>query len=611
MGVDDAKVETSVKRISELPGVVYFEIEERHFRGDTVSVVSSLTVFEFDDDSKIRRLRVYLQQPRDATIFSPVGRGTVGPAAAAAPKRLVVETHDEGVRDRTADGGDEHRRLHAALGADVVADQQGPNTVHDVAEHLVLGEEPGDHGIAQDGAHRVPAVDGEIDDALDEGVAASRRGGFALGGVDDRRHPRQLGFRGRQHDLVLGGVLVVHRRLRHADLVGDHLQRRPTDAVLREQPDRRGDDAGLGRARRDQRLAGLARSSRRSRCDATRGPVLSSRSASGASPAWAHRRRSCEADQRAKEFGCAPQMGERPWLAGGQPCRGSARGTKRAVLRAVAVAFVAVIALDQAGCEPRPDVLIGAGDIAECGKTGDSLTAGLVTNISGEVVTFGDLAYEDGTAREFRDCYGPTWGQQRLADRTRRRATTSTTPPGPTGTSTTSARRAGPDRRGIYHFDKGGLAHLLAEQPGATSPPERPMCGPTPGGGGASPAYWHKPLRSSGRHGSTGAVAPLWRALYDVGGDLGAQRARPRPTSGSPSSVGPDCPECRWHAARSSSAPVAPGTTPSVRPAARLAGAEQHLVRGDRGPDCGRPPSDGTSGPIAGHTFTDSGTGAC
>ena len=59
-----AKFETSVKRISELPGVVYFEIEERHFRGDTVSVVNSLTVFEFDDDARIRRLRVYLQQPR-------------------------------------------------------------------------------------------------------------------------------------------------------------------------------------------------------------------------------------------------------------------------------------------------------------------------------------------------------------------------------------------------------------------------------------------------------------------------------------------------------------------------------------------------------------------
>ena len=59
-----ARFETTAKRISELPGVVYFEIEERHFRGDTVSVVNSLTVFEFDDDARIRSLRVYLQQPR-------------------------------------------------------------------------------------------------------------------------------------------------------------------------------------------------------------------------------------------------------------------------------------------------------------------------------------------------------------------------------------------------------------------------------------------------------------------------------------------------------------------------------------------------------------------
>ena len=56
--------ETTVRRISELPGVVYFEIEERHLRGDAVTVVSSLTVFEFDEDGKICHLRVYLQQPR-------------------------------------------------------------------------------------------------------------------------------------------------------------------------------------------------------------------------------------------------------------------------------------------------------------------------------------------------------------------------------------------------------------------------------------------------------------------------------------------------------------------------------------------------------------------
>jgi hypothetical protein len=58
------KFETTVRRISELPGRVYFEIEERHFRSGNVHVVNSMTVFEFDEDGKIRHLDVYLQQAR-------------------------------------------------------------------------------------------------------------------------------------------------------------------------------------------------------------------------------------------------------------------------------------------------------------------------------------------------------------------------------------------------------------------------------------------------------------------------------------------------------------------------------------------------------------------
>jgi hypothetical protein len=56
--------ETTVKRISELPGLVYFEIEERHIRNQRAHVVNSMTVFEFDDHAKIRHLSVYLQQPQ-------------------------------------------------------------------------------------------------------------------------------------------------------------------------------------------------------------------------------------------------------------------------------------------------------------------------------------------------------------------------------------------------------------------------------------------------------------------------------------------------------------------------------------------------------------------
>jgi hypothetical protein len=59
-----ATFETTVRRVSELPGLVYFEIEERHLRGGDVTVVNSLTVFAFDDAGKIRHLDVYLQQAR-------------------------------------------------------------------------------------------------------------------------------------------------------------------------------------------------------------------------------------------------------------------------------------------------------------------------------------------------------------------------------------------------------------------------------------------------------------------------------------------------------------------------------------------------------------------
>jgi hypothetical protein len=56
--------ESTVRRVSESRDLVFFEIEERHFRAGNVTVVNSMTVFEFDEDGKIRHLDVYLQQGR-------------------------------------------------------------------------------------------------------------------------------------------------------------------------------------------------------------------------------------------------------------------------------------------------------------------------------------------------------------------------------------------------------------------------------------------------------------------------------------------------------------------------------------------------------------------
>jgi 3',5'-cyclic AMP phosphodiesterase CpdA len=64
--------------------------------------------------------------------------------------------------------------------------------------------------------------------------------------------------------------------------------------------------------------------------------------------------------------------------------------------------------------EAKPFVLVGAGDIAGCSSLeGAQATAKLIDEIPGAVFAAGDLAYERGTAEEFRDCYGTTWGKFR------------------------------------------------------------------------------------------------------------------------------------------------------------------------------------------------------
>jgi hypothetical protein len=57
--------ETSVRRVTEIRNLVYYEIEERHHRAGKVGAVNTLTVFEFDDDRLIRHLDVFLQQRHD------------------------------------------------------------------------------------------------------------------------------------------------------------------------------------------------------------------------------------------------------------------------------------------------------------------------------------------------------------------------------------------------------------------------------------------------------------------------------------------------------------------------------------------------------------------
>ena len=56
-------------------------------------------------------------------------------------------------------------------------------------------------------------------------------------------------------------------------------------------------------------------------------------------------------------------------------------------------------------------ILLGAGDIAVCDGKGDEATAALLEAAPGIVFTLGDNAYDDGSAAQLRDCYGPSWGR--------------------------------------------------------------------------------------------------------------------------------------------------------------------------------------------------------
>jgi hypothetical protein len=64
-----------------------------------------------------------------------------------------------------------------------------------------------------------------------------------------------------------------------------------------------------------------------------------------------------------------------------------------------------------------PAVLVGAGDIAECGGNNDEETAKLLDNIPGTVITLGDNVYPDGTNMQFNDCYDPAWGRHKVRTR--------------------------------------------------------------------------------------------------------------------------------------------------------------------------------------------------
>ncbi len=172
---------------------------------------------------------------------------------------------------------------------------------------------------------------------------------------------------------------------------------------------------------------------------------------------------------------------------------------------------------------PQINMLVRAGDIAECENTRDEATAAVLDTLPGTVFTAGDNAYDDGTAEEFSNCYAPSWG--RHLGRTR-------PTPGNHDYRTDDGApyyayfgaAAGEAGKGFYAYDLGDwhviglnsnidvgadseqLAWLRADLDSHTT-----RC---------AVAYWHHPRFSSGHHGNDADLDAVWQVLYAAGVDV-------------------------------------------------------------------------------------------
>ena len=170
-----------------------------------------------------------------------------------------------------------------------------------------------------------------------------------------------------------------------------------------------------------------------------------------------------------------------------------------------------------------PAVLVGAGDIADCTRNQDSLTANLLDTIPGTVFIMGDNAYPDGTSDQYTNCYGPTWG--RFKARTRPvSGNHDYNTPGAAGYFGYFGAAAGDTGKGYYSYDLGAW-HIVALNSDvstiAGSPQEqwlRADLAAHPAQ--CSLAYWHHPLFSSSTLPVDTSTRALWQALYEAGAEL-------------------------------------------------------------------------------------------
>jgi len=173
-------------------------------------------------------------------------------------------------------------------------------------------------------------------------------------------------------------------------------------------------------------------------------------------------------------------------------------------------------------------VLIGAGDIADCSDlAGAEATAKLLEANPGTVMALGDLAYPNGTPRDFK-CYDRTWG--RVKDRTRPAVGNHEFhSSGATYYFQYFGSAAGDPKTGYYSYELGSWHIVVLNSEcvevggcGMGSPQEKWLRADLAAHpSGCTLAYFHKPRFSSGlTHGNDPEVGAFWQALYDANAEL-------------------------------------------------------------------------------------------
>ena len=193
-------------------------------------------------------------------------------------------------------------------------------------------------------------------------------------------------------------------------------------------------------------------------------------------------------------------------------------------IRLVVAALLSATILQTMGAAPRSAsaatvVLVGAGDIASCGFTTDTATTKLLDSISGTVFTTGDNVYPNGTYSEYTNCYHPTWGKYK-----------SRTKPVPGNHEYNTSGAAGYFRyfsniSSYYAYNLGDWRIYALNSNidvSATSAQVRWLKNDL----AANPkrcvlAYWHHPRWSSGaKYGNNSKYQTIWSTLYNAGAEL-------------------------------------------------------------------------------------------